>query len=229
MLPLELLHSLGPKPRILCLGAHPDDIEIGCGGTLLRICDEISDCQWDWVVLTGNENRHAEARRGVERFLGKNARVDLHLKSFRDGYLPYEGAGVKEFFESLKLEIQPDLIFTHFTNDRHQDHRLVAELTWNTWRDHLILEYEIPKYEGDLGQPQAYFQFDRATADRKTKAIFEVFESQQSKDWFEPEALLALMRLRGVECNSPGRYAEAFHVQKWIFGDSNNGRKEESA
>ena len=218
MLSLDLLHSLGPKPRILCLGAHPDDIEIGCGGTLLRLSEEIPDIRWDWVVLTGDQARHEEARRGVERFLGKEAQVDLYFESFRDGYLPYEASRVKDFFELLKPRIQPDLIFTHFSNDRHQDHRLVADLTWNTWRNNLVLEYEIPKYEGDLGRPEAYFPFDRATADRKAETIFEVFESQQSKDWFEPEVLLSLMRLRGVECNAPGRYAEAFHVQKWVLG-----------
>jgi LmbE family N-acetylglucosaminyl deacetylase len=215
MLPLDLTRSLGPTPRILCLGAHPDDIEIGCGGTLLQLREAIPESRWDWVVLTGNEIRHAEARTSAERFSGKTTAAQLHLQSFRDGYLPYEGARVKDYFESLKGEIEPDLIFTHSSLDGHQDHRLVSDLTWNTWRNHLILEYEIPKYDGDLGQPQAYFGFDRDTAEDKTRIILEVFESQRAKEWFDDDVLLSLMRLRGVECNAPGRYAEAFYARKW--------------
>jgi LmbE family N-acetylglucosaminyl deacetylase len=223
MLPLDLTHSLGSKPRILCLGAHPDDIEIGCGATILRLREQIPDCHWNWVILSGNELRHEEARLGAERFLGKNAEVNLSLQSFRDGYLPYEAAQIKDFFESLKSEIQPDLIFTHFSQDKHQDHRLVSDLTWNTWRNQLILEYEIPKFDGDLGQPQAFFSFDRETAEQKARTILETFASQRGKEWFDSEVLLSLMRLRGVECNAPKRYAEAFYARKWIWtaGGSN--------
>ncbi len=220
---LDLSRSLGPKPRILCLGAHPDDIEIGCGGTILRLAEQLPGCQWHWVILSGNDTRHEEAREGVRRFLGKDTAVDLRLQSFRDGYLPTEAAVVKDFFESIKSEIQPDLILTHYESDRHQDHRLVSELTWNTWRDHLILEYEIPKFDGDLGRPQAFFDFDRAIADRKVDAILDVFASQRSKEWFDSDVLMGLMRLRGVECNAPGRYAEAFHARKWLLSA---GRRE---
>jgi LmbE family N-acetylglucosaminyl deacetylase len=217
MLPLDLTHSLGPRPRILCLGAHPDDIEIGCGGTVLRLREQIPDAQWDWVVLTGNKVRHAEARASAARFLGDGAAKQLRLESFRDGYLPYEGSQVKDFFESIKAEIQPDLILTHYGQDRHQDHRLVSDLTWNTWRDHLILEYEIPKYDGDLGQPQAYFPIDRGTAELKVQTVLDVFASQSTKEWFDSDVLHALMRLRGVECNSPDRFAEAFYARKWLW------------
>jgi LmbE family N-acetylglucosaminyl deacetylase len=221
MLPLDLSRSLGPRPRILCLGAHPDDIEIGCGGTILQLSKLLVDCHWDWVILTGSEARHTEARESASRFLGKDASLELRLESFRDGYLPYEGAQVKDFFESIKREIQPNLILTHFAMDKHQDHRLISDLTWNTWRDHLILEYEIPKFDGDLGQPQTYFDFDRATAERKAKTILEAFASQKSKEWFDSEVLMALMRLRGVECNAPGRYAEAFYARKWRLSAGN--------
>jgi len=217
MLPLDLTHSLGPRPRILCLGAHPDDIEIGCGGTILRLREQIPDAEWDWVVLTGNETRHAEARASAARFLGDTAAKRLRLQSFRDGYLPYDGAQVKDFFESIKREIQPDLILTHFGKDRHQDHRVVSELTWNTWRNHLILEYEIPKYDGDLGQPEVFFPIDRSTAEKKTRMVLDVYASQQTKEWFDSEVLLALMRLRGVECNAPDRFAEAFYARKSVW------------
>jgi LmbE family N-acetylglucosaminyl deacetylase len=215
MLPLDLTRSLGPRPQILCLGAHPDDIEIGCGGTIMRLREQLPEAQWNWVILTGNDVRHAEAHASAERFLGPESTKQLRLQSFRDGFLPYSGAEVKNFFEEVKREIQPDLIFTHYREDRHQDHRLVSDLTWNTWRDHPIFEYEIPKWDGDLGQPQAFFAFDRDTAETKAQTILDVYSSQRTKEWFDTEVLLGLMRLRGVECNAPDRFAEAFYARKW--------------
>ena len=217
MLPLSFGKAWGSEPRILCLGAHPDDIEIGCGATVLRLCEEYPKAQWSWVVLSGSEERHAEARSGVERFLGEEADVEVHLASFRDGYFPYEASEVKDFFESLTAGIQPDLVLTHYREDRHQDHRLVSDLTWNTWRDSLVFEYEIPKYDGDLGQPQCFFPVDQAIAQRKVDLILETFASQQAKEWFDAEVLRALMRIRGVECNAPSRYAEAFYARKWTW------------
>ena len=218
MLSLELVRSLGPTPRILCLGAHPDDIEIGCGGSILQLVDALPGAEWHWVTLTGSQRRHAEAQESARLFLGETGARHLRLASFRDGFLPYEGAAVKEFFESLKQEVQPDLILTHHAEDRHQDHRLVSELTWNTWRNHLILEYEIPKYDGDLGRPQAYLPLARSIAERKVETILKVFASQHSREWFDRDVLLGLMRLRGVECNAPERYAEAFYARKWTLG-----------
>lgn len=218
MLNLDLLHSVGSTPRILCLGAHPDDIEIGCGGTILQLATAIPGAEWHWTVLTGNPIRHAEAQASVNSFLGANARRHVRLQNFRESFLPYEGVLVKDYFESLKREIEPDLIFTHFGRDRHQDHRVISELTWNTWRNHLILEYEIPKYDGDLGRPQAYVPFSREVAELKSRTILETFATQRAREWFEVEVLMGLMRLRGVECNAPERYAEAFYARKWRLG-----------
>ncbi len=221
---LELTQSLGERPVVLCLGAHPDDIEIGCGGTVLQLAAALPRAEWHWLVLTGNALRHEEARQSARRFLGEGAETGLHLESFRDGFLPWEGAAVKERFESLKREIRPDLIFTHHRHDRHQDHRLVGELTWNTWRDHLVFEYEIPKYEGDLGQPQSYVPLDAGIAEKKADAVIELFPSQKEREWFDRELLLGLMRVRGAECNAPSRHAEAFHVPKWTISLSGSPR-----
>lgn len=223
MLPLNLLRSLGPAPRILALGAHPDDIEIGCGGFVMRLAEALPAAKWNWVVFTGTEARHAEASAAARRFLGPNAHLDLQLESFRDGYLPYEGGSVKDAFEALKRQSTPDLILTHADHDRHQDHRLIAELTRNTWRNHLILQYEIPKFDGDLVTPQSYFPLTRAEADRKVDAILELFASQAKREWFDREVLLGLMRLRGVECNAPDRYAEGFFARKWTLSLGDEG------
>ena len=218
MLPFDLATTLGASPRILLLGAHPDDVEIGCGGLIRRLARTLPGATWHWAVLTGNAERHDEARASAARFLGAEAKVDLVLERFRDGYLPYEGAAVKDAFESLKRAPSPDLILTHCEHDRHQDHRLISELTRNTWRNHLILEYEIPKFDGDLATPQSYFPLTRADAEEKAAAILECFPSQAKREWFDREVLLGLMRLRGVECNAPDRYAEAFYARKWTIG-----------
>lgn len=168
-----------------------------------------------WVVLTADGARAHEARAGARRFLRGAARVEVGLAGFRDGFLPYPGVEVKEYFERVRREgPDPDVIFTHCRDDRHQDHRMVSDLTWNTFRNHLVLEYEIPKYDGDLGRPNCYVPLTASVARRKVAALDAVFASQRSKRWFSAETFLGLMRLRGIECNAPGGYAEAFHARK---------------
>jgi LmbE family N-acetylglucosaminyl deacetylase len=168
------------------------------------------------VILSGDARRHPEARESALRFLGPGAEAYVRCFSFTDGFLPWEGAGVKATLETLRRKLDPDLIFTHTLGDRHQDHRLVGELTWNTWRDHLVLEYEIPKFEGDLGQPNAYVGLEPELAERKLKILLDAYPSQASKPWFDAETLRGLMRLRGVECRQP--FAEAFHARKLRLG-----------
>jgi LmbE family N-acetylglucosaminyl deacetylase len=201
--------------RVTCFGAHSDDIEIGCGGTILSLLEAGVRLNVRWVVLTGSGARAAEARRGVARFLRKADGAELTLGGFRDGYLPFEGAAVKDFFEGHRHGGRdPDVIFTHFRDDRHQDHRLVSDLTWNTYRDHLILEYEVPKYDGDLGAPNAFVPLSRVVAERKVRHLRGAFASQRSKRWFADETFLGLMRLRGVESGAADGYAEAFYARK---------------
>lgn len=213
------LHFTGDtaKPRtILCLGAHSDDIEIGCGGTLLQLKKTCSNLSFHWVVFCASGTRADEASKGARLFTtGCDAKVVL--KEFRDGFLPYTGATVKDFFESLKGEVNPDLIFTHWQGDAHQDHRLVSELTWNTFRNHLILEYEIPKYDGDMGRPNIFAPLESPLHEQKIKNLFDAFESQQSKPWFDRDTFLGLMRIRGMESNSASGYAEAFYARKIIL------------
>jgi len=199
--------------KVLCLGSHSDDIEIGCGGTILRLAEKYPDCTFHWVVFSATGVRAAEAQCAAMRFAGPRLRGPV-LKTFADGFLPFAGAEVKTVFEELKREISPDLIFTHSRKDAHQDHRLVAELTWNTFRNHLILEYEIPKYDGDLGQPNFFVPLQPETYKNKVQFIIDAFQSQHSKHWFQPETFLSLMRLRGMECNAPSGYAEAFYSRK---------------
>ena len=153
MLALPLASVPDAAFRVLCLGAHADDIEIGCGGTVLHLAATVPGAEFTWIVLSGDGTRAEEARRGAALFLGSAARAHVVVKAFRDGFFPYVGASIKEYFEGLKRDQTPDVIFTHYRGDRHQDHRLVSELTWNTFRDHLILEYEVPKYDADLGTP----------------------------------------------------------------------------
>jgi len=203
-----------PLRRVLAIGAHADDIEIGCGGTLLHLINDpgsVEPLEFAWVVLTGDAQRQAEARASAQAFLGR-APHTLHLPGFDDGYLPHAGQAVKRFFETLK-PFAPDLILTHTRHDLHQDHRLSCELTWNTFRDHLILEYEIPKFDGDLGTPNIYVPLSEAEAKRKAQLLNEHFASQRSKHWFTDELFLGLMRLRGLECAHPG-YAEGFYARK---------------
>ena len=210
MLPLHF-HNL---KTILCLGAHADDIEIGCGGTLLKLLDAYAPLKIVWVVLSSSGPRAAEARASAEHFLQTAADKEIIVKTFRDSFFPYEPVPIKEYFHALSREVSPDLIFTHRREDLHQDHRFVADLTWNAFRNHLIWEYEIPKYEGDLGHPNTYVTLDESHARRKIDALQTHFPSQLAKPWFTPDTFHALLRLRGLECNSPGKLAEAFTCRK---------------
>ena len=201
---------------VLCLGAHSDDIEIGCGGTILKLVAANPNLKVHWLVLSAQEDRADEARTSAERFLGGTPNREVEVASFRERYFPYL-PDLKEFFDALGGRVQPDLVLTHHGGDAHQDHRVVAELTWNTFRDHLILEYEIPKYDGDLGRPNVFVRLDEDTVRRKVGAVLEGFPSQVSRHWFTEETFLALLRLRGVESRSPGEYAEAFHARKLLL------------
>jgi LmbE family N-acetylglucosaminyl deacetylase len=205
------------KPlQVLCLGSHSDDIEIGCGGTVLRLAEQYPGCEFHWVVFSAIGVREEEARRAASLFVDAAHLKGPLLKEFRDGFMPFAGAEVKATFEELKA-ICPDVIFTHNRKDAHQDHRLIAELTWNTFRSHLILEYEIPKYDGDLGQPNLFVPLETETYQKKVRYIMDAFQSQHPKHWFKPETFLALMRLRGMECNAPSGHAEAFYCRKLVL------------
>jgi LmbE family N-acetylglucosaminyl deacetylase len=213
-----MLHAHFPNLRtILCLGAHADDIEIGCGGTLLRLLAAQPDVHVHWVVLSADEVRAAESRRSAQLFLRHAARAQVEVQQFRDSFFPYQGGAVKEHFGRLQAAVAPDLIFTHRREDVHQDHRLVAELTWNTFRQHLILEYEIPKYEGDLGQPNVFADLDEATCRNKVEHLLAAFPSQRAKPWFTAETFWSLLRIRGLESGGETRLAEAFHARKLTF------------
>lgn len=215
MLDLNLFSS--KVSEILFLGAHCDDIEIGCGATILKLLAERKDLTITWVVFCSNPDREKEARLCANAFLKGAQKKQIIIHSFRDGFLPYLGVGPKEAFESLKLLTKPDIIFTHFRKDLHQDHRIISELTWNTFRDHLILEYEIPKYDGDLNSPNGYNSVTKNAAKKKMDLLMSHYGSQRSKDWFNPELFEALMRLRGMECHSKSGFAEAFYCHKILL------------
>lgn len=202
---------------ILCLGCHSDDIEIGCGGTVLKLAEQYPHAVFHWVVFSAEGVRAQEAQKAASLFLAADRLRGPVIKAFPDGFLPYVASEVKNFFEELKRKLSPDLIFTHNRRDAHQDHRLVAELTWNTFRNHLILEYEIPKYDGDMGQPGVFVPLANDVYRRKIQYIMNSFESQSKKAWFEEETFQSLMRLRGMECNSPTGYAEAFYCRKLVL------------
>ena len=202
---------------VLCLGAHCDDIEIGCSGTVLKLAAARARLV-TWVVFSSDVRRQQEALRSAERLLGGFPKRDVIIRSFRDGFFPQQGVEIKEYFELLKNTVSPDVIFTHYRGDLHQDHRMIAELTWNTFRDHLVLEYEIPKYDGDLGSPNMFVELDEQLADRKVANLLESFESQRGKRWFSPDLFRALLRLRGMECNAETGLAEAFYCRKAVLG-----------
>jgi LmbE family N-acetylglucosaminyl deacetylase len=208
--------NFGSSPTILCLGAHSDDIEIGCGGTILRLIDAYPQARVSWIVFGAIGERAREARESAEEFLSKAGEKRILVKGFRDGFFPYIGADIKEFFEQLKQQVNPDIIFTHNRNDLHQDHRLLAELTWNTFRDNFILEYEIPKYDGDLGSPNIFVHLDTATRQEKLDILMRHFATQADKHWFDEKLFLALLRIRGMESRAPDGYAEAFYGRKLI-------------
>jgi len=215
MMHLTLRPRAGEALNVLCLGAHSDDIEIGCGGTVLELNERYPGATFHWVVFSATGEREAEAKRAAELFAGAGLRGP-HLKDFRDGFMPYSGGEIKTVFEELK-PVNPDVIFTHRRDDAHQDHRLLSELTWNTFRDHLILEYEIPKYDGDMGQPNMFAPLKPETCKAKVRHIIDAFPSQRGKRWFEESTFLSLMRLRGMECNSESGYAEGFYCRKMVF------------
>ncbi|MFH7030708.1 MAG: PIG-L deacetylase family protein [Heteroscytonema crispum UTEX LB 1556] len=203
--------------KVLCLGAHCDDIEIGCGGTILKLVETYPNIMFYWVVFSSNLQREEEAYKSANFFL-KNTNVkNIVIKQFQDGFFPFIGIEIKHFFEQLKREYSPDLIFTHYRQDLHQDHRLISEFTWNTFRNNFILEYEIPKYDGDLGNPNFFVNLNEEICQNKIKYIINSFPSQNNKQWFTEETFLSILRLRGVESNSPHKYAEAFYCRKIVF------------
>jgi LmbE family N-acetylglucosaminyl deacetylase len=202
--------------RILCLGAHSDDIEIGCGGTILKLTAEHAGLEVMWVVFSAEGVRNAEAHDSAKAFLAKAAKSHVLVKDFRGSFFPFQGEEIKEFFETLK-PFQPDVVFTHYRDDRHQDHRVLSDLAWNTFRSHAILEYEIPKYDGDFGVPNFFVPVSEAHCRKKSQLLRKHFKSQANKHWFTEELFMATPRIRGMECDSPTRYAEAFYSRKVIL------------
>lgn len=205
------------QPRLLFIGAHADDIEIGCGGAVIELTNRYPDARVRWVVLSSEGSRGREAENAATALLSGLHEPVVTIQDFRGAYFPSEAASIKDFFEQLK-GFAPDAIFTHCREELHQDHRIVGELTWNTFRDHLILEYEIPKYDGGMGSPGVFVPLSDDVVRRKIDLLMSVFESQHDKKWFTPETFLGLMRLRGIECNAPSGYAEAFYSRKLVLG-----------
>ncbi|SRR6266404_653105 len=214
MLPLTPMTKGRKRWQILCLGAHSDDIEIGCGGTILELLRVRQNVDVYWVVFTSGAQREREARRSADLFLKGAAKKTVTVLDYRNGFFPFIGTQIKEYFEKLKAETSPDIIFTHTRDDLHQDHRIINQLTWNTWRNHMILEYEIPKYDGDMGTPNFYVPFDRKTCERKIKYLMTCFGTQRDKHWFTHDTFAGLMRIRGLEVVSPGEFAEGFYARK---------------
>src|SRR5438552_3125717 len=202
--------------EVLCIGAHCDDIDIGCGGTVLSLQQRYPRCRIHWLVLSSGPSRRQEEKRAAGAFIRASARGELRICDLADGFLPAHFADVKAEFEKLKGDLKPDLIFTHHGLDRHQDHSLISQITWQTFRDHMIWEYEIPKYDGDLATPSMYVPLVSAVAVRKVKAITRAYASQRTKSWFSAENLLAAMRVRGLESRAASGYAEAFHCRKLV-------------
>jgi LmbE family N-acetylglucosaminyl deacetylase len=213
-----MLSLLDPSPvkQLLCIGAHPDDIELGAGGTIMRLIEQNPGLSIRWVVLTGADTERAEeARKSAALFMAGAENADIEIHGFRDARLPWEGDKVKQVFEDLKRDFSPDLILTHHNDDRHQDHGLVSELTWNTWRDHTILEYEILKWDGDFGRPNVFVQLPESLSKQKVRNIVDSYASQKTRSWFNAENFVAIMRLRGVESNV--EFAEAFYSRKLVW------------
>jgi LmbE family N-acetylglucosaminyl deacetylase len=217
MVDLRLGSAERPLRRILCLGSHCDDIEIGCGGTILRLLREHREIEIYWLVFSSTPVRKKEAARAANLFLASAKKKKVVIRNYRDSFFPSQQAQIKGEFEKLKKTFVPDIILTHCRHDLHQDHQVICELTWNTFRSHLILEYEIPKYDGDLGAPNFFVGLDRATCQRKAKHILDAFASQRSKQWFTEETFLALPRIRGIEANSRSGYAEGFYCRKFVL------------
>jgi LmbE family N-acetylglucosaminyl deacetylase len=217
MLPLQLGQPGASPARVLAIGAHPDDIEIGCAGTILKLIEQGAVSEIHWVVLSGDGGRADEARSSAEALLEDVLRSEVVIRDFPDGFFPYEGQRIKDFFERLKRDHSPDVVLTHQRADLHQDHRLTCELTWNTFRDHLILEYEVPKYDGDISAPNTFVPLSERLSQRKIEHLMDHFASQRSKRWFQEDLFSGLLRLRGMECNSPSSHAEAFFCRKAVL------------
>jgi LmbE family N-acetylglucosaminyl deacetylase len=222
MLTLNLPQSGASRFKVLCLGCHSDDIEIGCGGTILQWLSSHKDLEIVWVVFSsGGSEREKEARASAELFLEQAKKKEVMIRDFRDGFFPFDGKNIKTVFEDELKKTSPDVILTHNRKDAHQDHRQIAELTWNTFRDHLILEYEVPKYDGDMGQPNVFVHLNAAASKRKVGYLMEAFQSQRCKRWFQEDTFFSLMRLRGMECNAPSGHAEAFYCRKVLLATAN--------
>ena len=217
MVPLSIGRPESAPSRVLAIGAHPDDIEIGCAGTLLKLIERQGVSEVCWVVLSGDAERAEEACQSAATLLADVTSSNVILRDFADGFFPYEGQRIKDFFEELKEDLSPDVVFTHHRGDLHQDHRISCELTWNTFRDHLILEYEVPKYDGDMSAPNAFVPLDERIRERKIEHLMSHFASQRSKRWFQEDLFSSVLRLRGMECNSPTAYAEAFFCRKAVL------------
>jgi LmbE family N-acetylglucosaminyl deacetylase len=202
--------------EILCLGAHSDDIEIGCGGTILKLLASNEGVRVRWIVFSSDETRAAEAAFGAKVFLNGAGSSEVSIERFRGRYFPFVAEHIKEYFDDLGRAVNPDIVFTHYRDDRHQDHRLLADLAYNTFRDHLVLEYEIPKYDGDIGRPNVYVHLDEAQSTKKVRTIVDTFSSQRGKHWFSEDTFRALLRLRGIESKAPSGYAEAFFCRKAV-------------
>ena len=216
MKPLSLARP-GEQLSLLCIGAHSDDIEIGAGATILEIIGSGVHLDVHWVVLSAEGSRADEARSSAAAFLEGATRASVEVADFRTSFFPYQGSEIKSFFEGLKSRVEPDVILTHYGNDAHQDHREVSMLTWNAFRDHIILEYEIPKWDGDLGRPNVYVSCSERTVARKAKLLEAHFGTQRSKDWFDPSTFSGLARIRGMECRASERFAEAFYARKLLL------------
>jgi len=217
MLKFKWIDKKDDALKIVCIGAHSDDIEIGCGGTILRLLKEHDDVDVHWVVLGSSGQRDREAAASANRFLSGARKKKIIVKNFKTSYFPYRGEEIKKLFEALKKKTSPDIIFTHYRHDLHQDHRLVSELTWNTFRDHFILEYEIIKYDGDFGVPNFFVHLEDAICRKKIGIIMDSFSTQRSKDWFTQDAFFSIMRLRGIESRATEKYAEAFYCRKIVL------------
>jgi LmbE family N-acetylglucosaminyl deacetylase len=208
---------LGSVRRILCLGAHSDDIEIGVGGTLLKLAEQKSDLEIFWVVFSAPGARADEASRSADEFLGRVQRKEVKIGSFRESYFPSEWPAIKDWFEKIRSEFDPEIVFTHYRDDRHQDHRVLSDLAWNTFRNHLIFEYEILKYDGDLGSPNLFVPLSDQQFTRKIELLLKHFKTQSSKHWFTGDTFAAMHRIRGIECASPTGRAEAFYCRKMVL------------
>lgn len=216
---LKLLFSQGSKTNlnILCIGAHSDDIEIGCGGSILRLLSEYENTEVHWLVLGSTGRRDKEAVASANAFLTGAKRKNIIVKNFKNSYFPFVGEEIKNYFENIKNKVSPDIIFTHYRHDLHQDHRVTSELTRNTFRNHMILEYEIIKYDGDIGSPNLFIHLDEEICQKKVNMIMKYFKTQRNKDWFTTDVFFSMLRIRGLESKAPDKYAEGFYCNKLII------------